>query len=77
MNWISVKDRLPEDEEAVLVYYRFDDESKMSFYGILTYYVYDPYPHWQHESTGLKVTHWMPLPEPPEEGNLKRRYEEE
>lgn len=69
MNWISVKDRLPEDEEAVLVYYRFDDESKMSFYGILTYYVDEPYPHWQHEGIGLKITHWMPLPEPPEAKN--------
>ena len=68
MNWISVKDRLPEDERTVLVYYNFGDKCKISFYETLAYYAFDPEPHWQHEGTGLKVTHWMPLPEPPEEG---------
>ena len=67
MNWISVKDRLPENEQTVLAYYNFGGKCKIRFYGTLTYYAFDPEPHWQHEGTGLKVTHWMPLPEPPEE----------
>lgn len=70
--WISVKDRLPEDEKPVLAYYGFyhDDSNEdlgARYIGTLTYFTYDPEPHWQHESTGLFVTHWMPLPKPPEE----------
>ena len=68
--WVSVKDRIPEDEKAVLAYYGFyydDDDLGARFVGTLTYFSHDPEPHWQHESTGLFVTHWMPIPEPPEE----------
>lgn len=66
--WISVKDRLPEDERDVLAYYGFDKGNGvlgMRFIGVLSYFAYDTNPHWQHEHTGLRVTHWMPLPEPP------------
>lgn len=66
--WISVEERLPTDEKCVLAYYGFDrsngDLGRM-YVGVLCYFAYDPIPHWQHESTGLKVTRWMPLPEPP------------
>ena len=67
--WISVEERLPDNEKPVLAYYGFyreDDDLGARFIGTLTYFDYDPEPHWQHESTGLFVTHWMPLPEPPE-----------
>ena len=66
--WISVEERLPDNEKPVLAYYGFyreDDDLGARFVGTLTYFGYDPEPHWQHESTGLFVTHWMPLPEPP------------
>lgn len=66
--WISVEERLPDNEKPVLAYYGFyreDDDLGARFIGTLTYFCYDPEPHWQHESTGLFVTHWMPLPEPP------------
>ena len=64
--WISVKDRLPEHDEKVIAYYGFGD-CNLRFVSTLDYYAHDPNPHWQHESTGLIVTHWMPLPEPPKE----------
>lgn len=66
--WISVEERLPDNEKPVLAYYGFcreDDDLGARFIGTLTYFCYDPEPHWQHESTGLFVTRWMPLPEPP------------
>lgn len=66
--WVSVEDRLPEDEKAVLAYYGFnsgDGDLGMMFQGVLTYFSCDANPHWQHEGTGLTVTHWMPLPAPP------------
>ena len=72
--WINAEDRLPEDEKPVLAYYGFyreEDDLGARFIGTLTYFSHDPDPHWQHESTGLFVTHWRPLPEPPAE--LKKR----
>ena len=68
--WINVEDRLPGDEKPVLAYYGFyreEDDLGARFIGTLTYFSHDPDPHWQHESTGLFVTHWRPLPEPPAE----------
>ena len=37
----------------------------LRYTGTLSYFCFDHQPHWQHESTGLIVTHWMPLPQPP------------
>lgn len=68
--WISVKDKLPEDERNVLAYYGFnrgDGDLGMRFIGVLSYFAFDQNRHWQHEGIGLTVTHWMPLPEPPTE----------
>lgn len=68
MEWVSVKDRLPEQDEQCLCCYRFRDEG-MRFIGVLTYFAADNEPHWQHEKgvNGLRVTHWIPLPELPKE----------
>jgi hypothetical protein len=65
VEWISVKDRLPEHDERVLACYSFN--TSMQFIQVLDYYATDPVPHFQHElgTDGMKVTHWMPLPEPP------------
>lgn len=69
--WVSVKERLPRDEKPVLVYYGFmhkeNGGTALRYTGTLSYFCFDPHPHWQHESTGLTVTHWMELPEPPKE----------
>lgn len=56
--WISVKDRLPEDENDYLVY--FDD----GFIAI-TFYKKNGWELW---ADGDEPTHWMKLPEPPKEG---------
>lgn len=65
--WISVKDRLPEDDGPVITVYHFKGNT-VRYISTLSYFAFDPQPHWQHESTRLVVTHWMPLPQPPEEG---------
>lgn len=63
MEWISVKDRLPTESGAYLVSYKFESEHR--YFGVHDYYVGERF---QHEGfRGLKVTHWMPLPEPPKE----------
>lgn len=67
--WISVEDRLPEDETEVLCWYR--DENG-EYYCTLGWYHRTNYgAGWttDAEISGYFgcVTHWMPLPEPPEE----------
>ena len=61
--WISVKDRLPEDDATYLVYGR-------NGYGI-AFAIYYGDGEWLtcDDLTNITrfVTHWMPLPEPPKE----------
>lgn len=58
--WISVKDRLPEAEERVLVYSYEDGINFGYFLGYEDGFFIDcVYPN--------ESTHWMPLPEPPKE----------
>lgn len=63
--WISVDDRLPENDDEVLVYNHRDginlgefDLEKVGPYnrGWQTYYDWAPH---------MSPTHWMPLPKPP------------
>lgn len=59
-DWIKCSDRLPDedtlclaiDEQQVIWTMHFDDD--------------DFYPD-TGEVYGVKITHWMPLPEPPED----------
>jgi hypothetical protein len=65
--WISVKDRLPEDETVVIAYV----QHKIGWYRMFAWH--DMYgwhssaPEFDDKESDY-VTHWMPLPEPPEEG---------
>lgn len=59
--WISVDERLPKDKQYVLIMWN----------GVLQFGFYKPNRReWVNLITGCdtkyKVTHWMPLPEPPE-----------
>lgn len=66
--WISVKERLPDNGEDVVL--RFDNPLGGDAYrtGILVGVKEKMWhmPHLEHEITG-KPTHWMPLPQPPKE----------
>lgn len=57
MEWISVKDRLPEEDTWVLVYSR-----QGRYTNLKVDYIHGG--KWFHS---FYVTHWMPLPEPPKE----------
>ena len=66
MEWISVKDRLPElanDYDVVHVLIYLDD-------GFITGadYEKDGFELWADSG---EVTHWMPLPEPPKEAKYE------
>lgn len=58
--WISVKERLPEIWQNVLVY-RKDNEPHAEFRCFSGGWDMD-------EKYRNPVTHWMPFPEPPKEG---------
>lgn len=64
MEWISVKERLPEAYKSVLVYIR--NASGEAGYDITFYcdHLYDTGNRWY---LPVNITHWMPLPEPPKE----------
>lgn len=65
--WISVTERLPEKDGHYICNYHFGEYPKMTFTQVLDYYATDIVPHFQHTlgDGSMKVTHWMPLPEPP------------
>ena len=78
--WISVKDRLPNIDEEVLVLARgmgiLKGQSRCAVAYIVdrVYYTAVPAktePRWrcpiQFFLTDFQITHWMPLPEPPKE----------
>ena len=72
--WISVDDRLPENGQEVFVAYVFPFQNSLiskHFYSASIYYIDDGNglvnrPHFENEGFhGMRVTHWMPLPQPP------------
>lgn len=70
--WIPVTERLPEDRVPVLATYigfctgeKSSDLLAVRFEGIWCYWDGDPC---CYEECNVKITHWMPLPEPPKEG---------
>ncbi len=63
MNWISVKDRLPEQDGRYAVCYRFKDQPFLKIYiGDWMYGI-----GWANLLSDTQITHWMPLPEAPKE----------
>ena len=57
--WISVKDKLPDNFSSVLVYGRSIRVTSLYQDDIF-------YPDWE-TLFHSEITHWMPLPEPPKE----------
>ena len=61
--WVSVKDRLPEPWEQVLIYSRHDFCESAFYIGVPGKWRST----WNHEMLDAdSVTHWMPMPELPE-----------
>jgi hypothetical protein len=54
-DWISVKDRLPTDGEPVLTYDTEDDVMRCTSFET-----------WGNVANFDYLTHWMPLPKPPQ-----------
>lgn len=73
LKWISVEERLPEDDVDVLVYAIGNNENSCV---AMTSYTHNMHGYniegwrspWQYFFYERKITHWMPLPEAPKEG---------
>lgn len=65
--WISVEDRLPEESKEVLIYLpEYDSVETASFFTIPSLNLKE----WTQDEDAFmfdEVSHWMPMPEPPEE----------
>ena len=67
--WISCKDKMPEDNTSVLFVYVSENGVKSVHYGYHTT-IRGIYSGWSKTSGGWEysdeeVTHWQPIPEPP------------
>ena len=69
--WISVKDRLPKTDEYVLVTVSGHPHKNITLvrayelaeFNVDEGWILEMYPEWENPT----ITHWMPLPSPPEE----------
>ena len=84
IGWISVKDRMPEIGEEVLVYAKgkidgFIGEHVIAICKRFVEHIFSSSPGyetwstpWQYFHIDYEITHWMPLPEPPKEDTDER-----
>ncbi len=63
--WISVKDRLPEDDQSVLMYEMGQTGLPLIGWFEVNADVPGFYIAHSFQNARVHVTHWMPLPEPP------------
>jgi len=70
MEWISVKDRLPEMKAGETIYSPTASDTVLVYMNGVTTARYFPKDGWgwipAHHGFGWDVTHWMPLPESPQ-----------
>ena len=64
--WINIKDRLPD----MGGYYLCFNNNNLPFIAAFFFYVNEKHPCFKNsKGNKLNVTHWMPLPDPPESKN--------
>lgn len=76
--WINVKDRLPEHDQRVLIFAEskenFDTIIQISHIGNVGLFPSTPIWDWiapfQYFFMNYEITHWMPLPNPPERESI-------
>jgi len=65
--WISVKDRLPDLLDGVIVWQKWSDEEVCNYHS-MSFCIYDGDRFTTRDGAEcFATTHWMPLPEPPKD----------
>lgn len=71
MEWISVKDKLPEVDVPVLIAYKGYNTGEVHNDGVAAVDQNGTWGWWDggyaEETVVVEVTHWMPLPESPKD----------
>lgn len=67
--WIPCSERLPEDLQDVLIWDNRDETSFTGHYAECDGWTVDGY---DVDRFPFDITHWMPMPEPPEEGGTEK-----
>jgi len=63
--WVSVNDRLPDENKSYLVNTVEDDVIELGFYRCPEYENFNWHCPVTHDDVDHTVAHWQPLPEPP------------
>ena len=71
--WISIKDRLPEPEKEVLIWYRYTWGAGFTSYRFGISKWYSNIKRWYEGCLpkDFEVLYWQPLPEPPQDGDAE------
>ena len=64
MKWIRVEDELPVNDDEIIVY---DPDGDPAVHGDIFYELPQGYFRDHSFIENKEITHWMPLPEPPED----------
>jgi hypothetical protein len=71
MGWISVKDRLPQEDQLIVAARLYNssmpDAAVCWFYNGEFHLWTDGIDSGEYIRLAMEITHWMPLPEPPKE----------
>jgi hypothetical protein len=65
MEWVNVKDRLPEDSQNIIFYLSSANDVMSGYYDALLKEFTILNGEWGWSTAD--ISHWMPLPEPPED----------
>ncbi|MDG9785311.1 DUF551 domain-containing protein [Metapseudomonas otitidis] len=65
--WIKCSERMPKPNQEVLVYRKGNRASHGPFFAKAKNREMHPWEYLDGDTCYMAITHWMPLPEPPED----------